>query len=45
LIDLLGVHFEHLALVEENHLIDWSFAFGHGGGITSGIKMRAQTIA
>src|SRR3990167_2977024 len=36
LIDLLGVHFEHLALVEENHLIDWSFTFGHGGRTTHG---------
>ena len=33
LIDLLGVHFEHLALVEENHLVDWSFTFGHGGRV------------
>jgi len=31
LIDLLGVHLEHLSLVEENHLVDWSFAFGHKG--------------
>ncbi len=45
LIDLLGVHFEHLALVEENHLVDWSFTFGHGRRNTSGIKMRARTIA
>ncbi len=46
LIDLLGVHFEHLALVEENHLVDWSFTFGHGGRVTHrGIKMRARTIA
>ncbi len=34
LIDLLGVHFEHLSLVEENHLVDWSFTFGHGGRVT-----------
>ena len=33
LIDLLGVHFEHLALVKENHLVDWSFTFGHGGRV------------
>lgn len=29
LIDLFGVHLEHLSLVEKNHLVDWSFAFGH----------------
>lgn len=46
LIDLLGIHFVHLALVEENHLVDWSFTFGHGGRVTHrGIKMRARTIA
>src|SRR5690606_23928303 len=31
LIDLLGIHLEYLSLVEENHLVDWSFAFGHKG--------------
>jgi len=46
LIDLLGIHFVHLALVEENHLIDWGFTFGHGRRETHrGIKMRARTIA
>lgn len=38
LVDLLGVHLEHLALVEENHLVDWSFTFGHGGRNTSAGK-------
>jgi hypothetical protein len=46
LIDLLGIHFVHLALVKKNHLVDWSFTFGHGGRATHrGIKMRARTIA
>ena len=29
LVDLFGIHLEYLALVEENHFVDWSFAFGH----------------
>jgi len=43
--DLLGVHLVHLALVEENHLVD-GFALTHGYAVrTDGLIERARIIA
>ena len=36
LVDLLGIHLEDLALVEENHLVDGVFALVHGGESNAG---------
>lgn len=41
LVDLLGVHLEHLALVEKDHFEQRRVAFGHGGRI-NGAEKGAQ---
>ncbi|MCY1176497.1 hypothetical protein D9M73_167720 [compost metagenome] len=42
LIDLLGVHLVHLALVEKDHFVDRRFTFGHFEGAVTGCKESAN---